>query len=128
MNQLTSQIQKKQLLPYGRELTPKLLTSKKTIVVFTGSEGWDEIKKQTSLTLGLKLLLPYGYDPNLYRYPNLIDHDCVVYAYGMPELRSRYFSLARCLLEHNATFVMLRINNLPLTQIKPKPDEGQQHD
>jgi hypothetical protein len=102
--------------PYAIELRSKPLD--KTVIVMTGSDAWEIAKERNSISLQPKLLLPFGKNPEHFKWP-VSGRNCVVSGYGEPEPYQQILKLARCLLEAGATKIVFGFKNVRTTTVIP---------
>lgn len=92
---------RRKLPPYVRRLDP---AKRQSIAMLTGSGAW---KRAESISWfpGCKLVLPFGDNPMLYRWP-VIGRDCILFSFGDPEPRERLVMLSVELVRAGALFVI----------------------
>lgn len=86
--------------PYSKRLDP---VSHNSLGICTGSQAWTRAESPYWWT-GRKLVLPFGEEPEGYRWP-VAGRDYVVWGFGEPEPRERLVRLSVALVQAGAVAV-----------------------
>jgi hypothetical protein len=100
--------------PYAIELRSK--PRHKSVVILTGAGAWNIAKDQNSISLQPKLLLPFGENPEHFKWP-VSGRDCVILNYGESEPHETILKLTRCLLLGGSLFVLWAIQGKQITRV-----------
>ena len=83
-------------------LSHRLDHEKTTVVIVTGSQGWDGANRDWFQNA--KLLLPFGEWPAFFRWP-VFGKSCLVYGFGESETREHLLELSIALIKAGANLV-----------------------
>lgn len=108
--------------PYGRDIAGYRPDE---IIIATGGLAWRKIKRDEGhwQPRVAKLVLPYGDDPALYRWP-VAGRIVQVWTCGEPEPFGRLVELAKCLLQCGAIKVLLLDTKKPMIVVRPAGKEA----
>lgn len=88
------------------------------VIVCTGSDGWGRAKSQTWALSSVKLVLPFGNDPSIYKWP-VMGREVSIFEIGDPEPDETIYKLAQRLLMSRARLVLWVRQQGPIIKFNP---------